>query len=503
MAGVEGVMNADSEVSPAALDGGDPAELGQLTATVEQVLRAIEEFWRFDGRDDAARRRPGWLARLDVPLPEAGGGIGAVVADLAEVVIPNGARVSEPGWSSFITTGPTTSAAAAWLAAAAAGSQRYAVQAFNTLERVALDWVAQLCGIPAAWQGVFSSGGSTANLIALGAARQQAFERRGHDVSADGLPPAVRARVYASEQAHNTIQRATAMLGLGRAGTRRIACDARQRIDLAALRAAIAADERDGVVPVAVVGTAGTTDTGAIDPLGDLAEVAREHGAWFHVDGAYGLIAAASPALRPAFAAVAGADSVIVDPHKWLATGAGCAATYVRDAGLLTRAFAQGPATYMEGSFSSGEEDAVVQFDSAGIPYWDMGVELSAPSRGVLAWAVLRELGRAGVAARVERHIGLARHVAQRARQHPRLDLLLEPELSIVCFRYAASDAVNAEILLRLRRTTRSIPSSTVVGGHLAIRPCFINPRTRLADVDALVDHVTAIGDELTGVQPG
>jgi len=406
-----------------------------------------------------------------VPLPEDGGGIGAVVADLAEVVIPNGSRVGEPGWSSFITTGPTTCAMAAWLAAAAAaGSQRYAVHAFNTLERVALDWVAQLCGIPAACQGVFSSGGSTANLVALGAARQWAFERRGLDVSADGLPPGTRARVYASGQAHNTIQRATAVLGLGQAGTRRIACDARQRIDVAALRAAITADERDGVVPVAVVGTAGTTDTGAIDPLGDLAQVAREHGAWFHVDGAYGLIAAASPALRPAFAAVAGADSVIVDPHKWLATGAGCAATYVRD---------------------------------AGIPYWDMGVELSAPSRGVLAWAVLRELGRAGVAARVERHIGLARHLAQRARQHPRLELLLEPELSIVCFRYAASDAVNAEILLRLRRATRSIPSSTVTAGHLAIRPCFINPRTRLADVDALVDHVTAIGDEPTGVQPG
>ena len=271
-------MNADSEVSPAAPDGCDPDELGQLTATVEQVLPAIEKFWRYDGRDDAAGRRPGWLARLDVPLPEAGGGIGAVVADLAEVVIPNGARVSEPGWSSFITTGPTTSAVAAWLAAAA-GSQSYAVQAFNTLERVALDWVAQLCGIPAACQGVFSSGGSTANLVALGAARQWAFERRGLDVSADGLPPAVRSRVYASEQAHNTIQRATAVLGLGRAGTRRIACDARQRIDVAALRAAIAEDERDGVVPVAVVGTAGTTDTGAIDQLGDLAEIAREHGA--------------------------------------------------------------------------------------------------------------------------------------------------------------------------------------------------------------------------------
>src|SRR5215831_55579 len=109
---------------------------------------------------------------------------------------------------------------------------------------------------------------------------------------------------------------------------------------------------------------------GAIDPLGDLAEVAREHGAWFHVDGAYGLIAAASPTLRPAFTAVADADSVIVDPHKWLATGVGCAATYVRDAGLLLRAFAQGAAVYLESSFSSGEHEAVVQFDSIGIPTW-------------------------------------------------------------------------------------------------------------------------------------
>jgi aromatic-L-amino-acid decarboxylase len=198
-------MNPYSKISTVALHGSDPAELGQLTATVERILPAIEKFWRYDGRDDAARRRPGWLARLDVPLPEAGGGIGAVVADLAEVVIPNGARVSEPGWSGFVTTGPTTSAVAAWLAAAAAGSQRYAVQAFNTLERVALDRVAQLCGIPAAHQGVLSSGGSTANLVALGAARQWAFERRGLDVSQDGLPPGVRARVYASEQAHHTV----------------------------------------------------------------------------------------------------------------------------------------------------------------------------------------------------------------------------------------------------------------------------------------------------------
>jgi aromatic-L-amino-acid/L-tryptophan decarboxylase len=491
-------MSADSRITPAVSQGSDPAELGRLTPTVGRILPAVEEFWRYADRDEAASRRPDWQARLDTRLPEVGGGVEAVVRDLTEVVIPNGSRVGEPGWTGFITTGPTTSAVAAGLAAVAAGGQRYMVQAFNTLERIALDWVGELCGIPAHHQGVLSSGGSTANLVALGAARQWAFEQRGWDVSQDGLPGGVSARVYASEQAHHTIQRSTAVLGMGRAGTRHIACDSRQRIDIEALRAALAEDQRQGVVPVAVVGIAGTTDTGAIDPLDDLAAIAGEVGAWFHVDGAYGLIAAASEKLRPSLAGVAHADSVIVDPHKWLATGVGCAATYVREGGLLLRAFAQGEATYLEGAFSSDEQDAVVQFDSVGTPYMDMGVELSAPSRGVLAWAVLRELGRRGVAARVERDVGFAQHVARRAREHPRLELLLEPELSVVCFRYAADDTVNAEILLRLRRTTRSIPTSTVVGGRLAIRPCFINPRTRPADVDALVDHTIAIGDELT-----
>lgn len=474
------------------------AELGRIGDVAAVLVPAIEEFWRYRDRDAAGQRRPEWLARLDGPLPSEAAGLDAVLTDLAEVVIPNGSRVGEPGWSGFVTTGPTTSGFAALIAAAGAGGQRYMVQAFNSLERIGLEWLAELCRIPDGLQGVLSSGGSTANLVALGAARQSAFERLGVDVSQNGLPAGVVGRVYASEQAHHTIQRSTAVLGLGRAGTRLIPIDAEQRIDVAALRAAMAEDQRAGITPIAVVGIAGTTDTGAIDPLSDVAEVAREYGTWFHVDGAYGLVAAASDVLAPLFSGLEHADSVIVDPHKWLATGLGCAATYVRDAGLLLRAFAQGEAAYLEGAFSSGEQDAVVQFDSIGVQYADMGAELSAPSRGVMVWAVLRELGRAGVAARVERHCGFAKHVADRVRAHPRLELLLEPQLSITCFRYAADDVVNAAILQQLRRTTSSIPTSTLVEGRFAIRPCFINPRTELAQVDELVDNVIRIGDALT-----
>ncbi|HEY0690922.1 MAG TPA: pyridoxal-dependent decarboxylase [Kribbella sp.] len=462
------------------------------------MLPAIEEFWRYIAPDHVADARHAWIERLSGPLPEAGAGLAAVLADLAEVVIPNGSRVSEPGFTGFITTGPTTSAFAAQLAAAGAGGQRYAVHAFNDLERIGLAWLAELCGVPSSYQGVLTSGGSTANLIALGSARQWAFEQRGLDVAQDGLPAGVQGRIYASQQAHHTIQRSAAVLGLGRSSTRHVPCDMRQRIDLGALRAAMDEDFRAGIVPVAVVGVAGTTDTGAVDPLQSLAEIARERRTWFHVDGAYGLAAFSSQRLRPMFAGVERADSVIVDPHKWLATGVGCGATFVRDERLLLRAFAQGEATYLEQAFSSQHDNALTQFDSFGVPYGDMGVELSAPSRGVLIWAVLKELGRRGVAERVERHVGLARHVAARAREHPRLELLIEPQLSVTCFRYAADDSVNAEILLRLRRTTRSTPTSTNVHGQLAIRPCFINPRTTLTDADALVDNVITLGDQLT-----
>ena len=486
---------------PSAVDIGEPAEVGRIADALAQLLPAIEQFWAYPDRDDSGARRRAWQERLGGALPEAGQGLDAVLADLRESVVPNGSRIGEPGWAGFITTGPTTSATAAWLASAAAGGQRYLVQSFNSLERISLQWLAQLCGLDPAMQGVYSSGGSTANLVALGAARQWAFEQRGVDVGQDGLPSGATARIYTSEQAHKTIQRSAAVLGLGRHGTRHIAVDADQRIDLAALRSALVEDRAAGIVPVAIVGVAGTTDTGAIDPLDQLADLAEEFGTWFHVDGAYGLIAAASPRLQAQLAPARRAHSAIVDPHKWLATGVGCAATFVQDSGVLLRAFTEGEAAYLEGSFSSGEEEAVVQFDSIGVPYADMGVELSSPSRGVTVWAVLREIGRAGVAARVERHCAYARHVTQRATAHPRLEALTDPDLSVACFRYRADDAVNAQILQQLRRTTRSIPSSTVVDGRFAIRPCYINPRTTLAQVDELVDNVVRLGDELTGVK--
>jgi aromatic-L-amino-acid decarboxylase len=173
----------------------------------------------------------------------------------------------------------------------------------------------------------------------------------------------------------------------------------------------------------------------------------------------------------------------------------------------LTRAFAEGHADYLEGSFTNGDEP-VSEFDGLGGDWADQAVELSAPPRGALVWAVLREIGRRGVGDRVDRHIALAQHFADRVRRHPELELLCEPGLSIVCYRYHPSpevdiDALNAELLVALRRTTATVPSSTVIDGKFALRPCFINPRTTQDDVDALIENTVEIGRQILATTRG
>lgn len=457
--------------------------------------------------DDQATPSPayvhGTVPSEGLALPEQGIGIDAALDEL-EIAIDHGCRIGTPGFLGYITTTGTTISVATQAAVAAAGGQRYLLHSFNALEWTALRWLAQLCRLPADAAGVFTSGGSSANLVALGAARQAAYERRGIDIAETGMPEgAPRGRVYASARAHRTVHRAAAVLGLGREGVREVPCDLAGHLDVEALRQMMRSDADDGLVPVAVVAIAGTTDSGAIDPLRDVIAVAREHACWVHVDGAYGLVANAVPELADRFAGVEEADSWIVDPHKWLATGLGVGAVYVRDGDLLTRAFAEGEAAYLEGSFSPDPSTATSQFDAMGGPWADQSVELSAPPRGVLVWAALLEIGAEGVRDRVRRHVGFARALRDAIVAHDELELLCEPDLSIVCFRFRAGrsevglDQLNATILQRLRQETPFVPSSTVVGGSFALRPCFINPRTTIDEVHGLVEAVVRIGREL------
>jgi len=475
----------------------DRAECGKLQQLLNQLGADLDHFLRFE-HDDALRHADDWKALLEQTVPVQGAGTDRVMRDIGQVLVPNGAQISHPGFSSFITTGPASIGVLASVAGAVASPQRISLTAFNYLEELSLQWLADMFGLPDGMRGVYSSGGSVANLVALGAARQWACEQRGIDPARDGIQQPC--RIYATQASHRTIQRAAGVLGMGRAAVIEVASDATGRMLPDSLQGRLAADSgRDGV-PVAVVANAGTTSTGAIDPLRELGEIARQHGLWLHVDGAYGLPGILDPQASHLYDGLELADSVIVDPHKWLGAPVGIGATFVRDRDLLNRAFMQGESDYLEGSFTT--EQAQHSLDSLGIPYADFGVELSAPARGAVVWALLREIGVSGLRERVCRHNAMARRVAERATAHPRLQLLQQPTLSICCFRYVNTsvqdlDDLNRRIHRKLVRNGHNMPSTAVVNGAFAIRPCFVGARTGWEQADALVDEVIATGDSL------
>ena len=484
------------------MNSDDLAETGRLQELLASLGAGLDEYLKFQ-QPDALVAQSYWKGNLNQPLPVVGTGIDAVVDELVSQVIPYGSPVPKPGFCGYITTGATTASALATIAAHIASPQRYLLTAFNEIEEISLQWLAQLCGV-AHLQGVYSTGGSVANLIALGGARQAAFERVGVDPALDGIDRP--ARVYASVECHHTIQRSCAVLGLGRNAVVAIDCDDSGRMRVEALRKAIEQDKQRGVLQMAIVANAGTTNTGAIDPLQDIAEIADEHDIWLHVDGAYGLPGILDERIAPLYRGLERADSVIVDPHKWLGASVGIGATFVRDRDILRRAFTQGEADYLEGTVEAlGQgEDIEHSMDSFGIPYFDFGVELSSPSRGIVVWAMLKEIGVEGFRQRIRRHIDMAQWIADVARQHDKLELLLEPTLSVCCFRYVADgvddlDALNQQIFRQLVRENKVLPSTTRVNGQLALRPCWIGARSKMEHAEALVQAVLRMGGELAG----
>ena len=363
-------------------------------------------------------------------------------------------------------------------------------------------WLCELLGLDPKFQGLFVSGGSVANLVALGAARQHAFEQLGLDPARDGMSDMHRWRLYASSEVHHTVFRAAGILGIGRRNVSLIPVNAEMRIDLAALEEALDRDAAAKLVPIALIANAGTVNTGAVDPIAQMVAIARRRRIWLHVDGAYGLFGRLDSRVAPLFDGVEEADSVVVDPHKWLAAPSGSGAVFVRDHALQERAFTMEPADYAEGAMVRGEVNST--FDYLGDDYLQIGPEMSAQSRGVAVWAILKEIGADGVRDRVSRHCSFARRVFELALADERLEPLSQPTLSICCYRYRAPDVsestlddLNAEIAQRLRMEG-IVPSTTRVAGKYAIRPCFINPRTTMVDVERMIARSRAIGDALT-----
>ena len=475
----------------------DKADCGNISPWLLHMGEYLDRYQRFE-HEDAMKHPERWRDALNQPVPHQGVGIEKVMEEIGMTLIPNGSQIPKPGCTSFITTGATNVGVLAGVAGAVAAPQRLGLTAFGYLEELSLQWLAEMFELPAHMKGVYSSGGSVANMVALGAARQQAFEHRGMDPARDGI--ARPCRIYATSACHHTVHRAAAVLGMGRNSVVTIASDARGRMLPNALMKQLARDQHSEVIPVAVVANAGTTSTGAIDPLRLTGQLAQEYGVWFHVDGAYGLPGILDPQVRHLYQGLDLADSVIVDPHKWLGAPVGIGATFVHDRSILHRAFTQQASAYLEGSFSNAKAEH--SMDSAGIPYYDFGVELSAPSRGAVVWALIREIGTQGLRERICRHNAMARYIAEQAHAHPNLQVMQEPTLSICCIRYVHDewldlDYLNQLIHRQMVHNGRSIPSTTVVNGTLAIRPCFVGARTSWQQAEEFLQEVIATGERV------
>jgi aromatic-L-amino-acid/L-tryptophan decarboxylase len=347
------------------------------------------------------------------------------------------------------------------------------------VERTVVRWLGQLVGFADDAHGLLMSGGSMANLSALFVAL------RAH---ADATDDRRRIVVYASDQVHFSIPKAADLLGVA---VRTIASDSDFRLEPDALRARIAADRDAGLRPCCVVASSGTVATGAIDPLETIAEVAVEEGLWLHIDGAYGALAAADPASRPRFAGLDRADSLSIDPHKWLAAPIDCGCLLLRDAATSRAAFSHSAGDYVQ---VLGQQDATEAF-----AFWDHGPELTRRFRALKVWMILRYHGARRIAAAIAEDIRLADHLAARVRAADDFELLAAPSLSICCFRHvpatargddAALDALNERIMTTVQRGGRAYLSNATIDGRFALRACITNFRTTEGDLDRLLDVV-------------
>jgi len=457
-----------------------PLALGEArTETLEHGLALILESWR--GFDRARSYQPPIAehirALLDEGLPATGVGPHAALDEVSEILDESLAH-SRPRFFGYVGSSGLELGV---LADALAGSHDInlaaSAAAADLVERQTLRWVGDLVGYPAAW-GTFTSGGMLSNLTALTAAR----ERAQPGCRVDGCDG--RGVVYTSAEAHSSVERAVEVLGLGRKALRTIEIDAARRMRPDLLAAAIDRDVADGLRPVAVVATAGTTLTGAVDPIRAVAEVCAAHGVWLHVDGAYGLPAAATASARHLFDGLELADSAALDGHKWLFVPKACGVLLVRNRADLEAAFSHDAPYIPEIEF--GEHPV------------EWTLEYSRPFRALKLWLALRAHGAEAFREAIEHDLELARLVAELVRQADDLELMTEPSLSIVPFRRVPArgdaDLHNQRLVGALQRDGRVYVTGAVIDGSWCLRPCIVNYRTTEDDARALVDVVREVG---------
>jgi glutamate/tyrosine decarboxylase-like PLP-dependent enzyme len=478
------------------------AEAVEFAARYSETLRELPVY----PRTSAAELKQ----LLDEPLPQEGRDFAQLMRVVREVIAPNSRHNGHPRFFGYVSAPGTAVAAVADFLASTLNPNVTAwrsAPAPAQLERLTIDWIRQLLGCEPGTGGLFTSGGSMANFAALAAARQRCG---GEALSARGLQALSRPlRIYASEEVHHSIDKAAVLLGLGRENVRRVAVDRRFRMDVADLERKIEEDLAAGVQPMCVVASAGTVVTGAVDPLRDIAAVARRHELWLHVDACYGGFARLAPSVRPLFDGLSDADSIALDPHKWLYLPADCGCVLYREPEGVRPAFALG-ADYTR--ILEQEPDEAYAF-------FDYGPELTRRFRALKVWMVLAHAGARVLGEAIEANLECARHVARLVEASDDLELLAPVELSIFCFRCVPPalrsrrslsggrtdaeerelDRFNEQLLLALQRGGRSYLSNASLGGRFALRGCVLNYRTTPADMEALLDDVRRAAREVEG----
>jgi glutamate/tyrosine decarboxylase-like PLP-dependent enzyme len=475
----------------------DPADWNELRALGHRMVDDMMDYL------ERVRERPVWRpvpaetrAALDEPTPRGPTDPAAVYQQFRDHILPYPTGNIHPRfWGWVMGTGTPLAMLADMLASGMNAHLAGYDQSPALVERQVIRWMAELLGFPAESSGLLVSGGTVANLVGLAVARN---DRAGFDVRAEGLqrPGTPRLLFYGSSETHSWAKKSGELLGLGDSAFRRIPVSAAYQIDVAALRAGLAADRAAGHRPFCVIGTAGTVNTGATDDLQTLATVCREEKLWFHVDGAFGAFAALAPSLRSTVAGLDQADSVAVDLHKWGYLPFEVGLALVRHPAAHRATFATAS------SYLDATPRGIV---AGGLPFAELGVQLSRGFRALKVWMSLKTHGADAWGRLVEQNVAQARHLRDRIAAEPRLELLAPVPLNIVCFRFIAPrldgpalDAVNQEILIRVQERGIAVPSSTVLGGRFALRVAITNHRSRREDFDLLVDAVLGAGKELT-----
>lgn len=420
------------------------------------------------------------------PVPKRPGDLATAHATFMQDVLPYAIGNAHPGFMGWVhgagtPVGMLAEMLAAGLNANVGGRDQIPVE----VERQLLRWVRELFAFPDTASGLFVTGTSMANFISVLVARTALL---GVAVRETGLPSDHGLVVYASASSHVSISQALDMAGLGTAALRKVAQDENYRMDVKALEAAIEQDRKAGLKPFMIAATAGTVDVGAIDPLHDIADIARRFGIWFHVDGAYGALGMLSADIAPLLKGIERADSIAFDFHKWGQVPYDAGFVLVKDGELHRSTFAS-PAAYLQRGMRGM---------AAGSPWpCDFGPDLSRSFKALKTWFTLNVYGTEKLGCVISHTCALAQYLKHRVEAAPMLELLAPVALNIVCFCYRGSDQVNADIVVALQESGIAAPSTTTIKGRLAIRAAIVNHRTELCDIDALVDAVLDFGKRL------